>query len=623
MKHTGIQSKLRGLAAALLVGALAGCGGGGGEGAADGITSQALSGTGTITFIQLNDLHAHMTPHLDRVAVDNPDGSRGSLISERGGLARIATLVKDIRTQNPDSLLMNIGDTYHGGVEAMFSVGNAVVTPLNALGVDVGVPGNWDFAYGPNVTWRRYTDNVPAFILPVGGFLPPEGVLQPNFPNLAANVTVTLGRNAGESFLPPTELRPVGDVMVGLIGITSDIVPMMHPLLAMGLDFAQGEAAYTDIINQQAQALREQGAHIVVVMSELGIQKDFKLAQVINPGAVDIFFSAHTHEATFTPLSGTAGGALVVEAGNDGYLGRMDVTLDQGVITATDWNLLPIEATIVEDPQMAQLVADARAPYLGSNVNQELTTPAGTITLTQSIDTVVGHTDEVIDRRHSLENRFNRVFTDILRDYTGTQVAMTPGFRYDSVLAPQGEPIEGQSYATGEITLEDVYRFFPVSYFLATGETTGAQFKSNLEANLTHVYSTDIFQQGGGWVDGFSGLDIDLDLAQADGQRVQALRYSANQIPVADTDVLSVAGCQRPFDEADVMCSYPGFSNVTLLIDPVTNNNLTPQALFIQALNATPGAANLNGGTRRDISDANNTPQWPDTEFVQPLTGVQ
>lgn len=50
----------------------------------------------TLTFIENNDLHAHLTPALDTV-IKNGQVVYGS----RGGLARVATLVKQSRAQNP------------------------------------------------------------------------------------------------------------------------------------------------------------------------------------------------------------------------------------------------------------------------------------------------------------------------------------------------------------------------------------------------------------------------------------------------------------------------------------------------------------------------------------------
>ena len=96
------------------------------------------------------------------------------------------------------------------------------------------------------------------------------------------------------------------------------------------------------------------------------------------------------------------------------------------------------------------------------------------------MDKVIGQTDVILSRRNALESNFNRQFTKILLDEANTEVAMTPGFRFDAVMAPVGEPIENDAVADGSVTVGDVYRLFPVSYNLATGTTSGANLKSIL-----------------------------------------------------------------------------------------------------------------------------------------------
>lgn len=577
-------------------------------------SSDVSPSSATVTFIHHNDLHAHMTPHADRVA---GAGVTESSIVERGGLARIATLVKDIRAENPNSILMNIGDTFHGGVEATFTLGNAVVAPVDALGVDVGVPGNWDFAYGPTVTRLRFTGEVPD--LPIFRFAAPDiDILSPAYPNLAANITLDdPDPNAGEPFLPPTLTLERGGVKVGMIGISSDIVPLMFEGLAVGLDFLAGEAAHRDLINQHSAALRSEGADVVVVMSELGVQKDYRLAQLIDSGAVDVIFSAHTHETTFEPLT-SASGALVVEAGNDGYLGRMDVTLTDGAITAREWQMISVDAGVAEDPEMKALVDAARAPFLTADPDMTIPLPFSVQELHQSIDSVVGHTDIALDRRNALENTFNNAYTDLLRDVTGTGVAITPGFRFDSVVPAADSLLEDNSIADGAITLEDVYRFFPVEFQVATAEVTGATLKGILENTLTSVFSTDVFQQAGGWMPGFSGLDIRLDLTAGDGARLLSVGDTDTGLEVGDADVLTAAGCIRPGDEMNgILCSYPGFTNVQAIIDPGTGTPLTAVDLFVDYL-----SGNRLATTRQSIEDVSQFPLWPQAPFIQPLEGA-
>jgi 2',3'-cyclic-nucleotide 2'-phosphodiesterase (5'-nucleotidase family) len=141
-----------------------------------------------------------LTSHLDLVP-DAPPGAiaEATRVAMRGGLARLATLVAAARADNPNTLLLNVGDTYHRGVEALFTNGNAIVGPLDALGIDAAVPGNWDFAYGPIVTRARY------------GAAPRAEVLRPSLPSLAANVSYAApDPRAGEPLLPATVVRDVG-----------------------------------------------------------------------------------------------------------------------------------------------------------------------------------------------------------------------------------------------------------------------------------------------------------------------------------------------------------------------------------------------------------------------------
>lgn len=607
----------------------------------------------TITFIHFNDLHAHLTPHADLVP-DAPLGqtSTRTKVVERGGLARLATLVKRIRADNPNSVLMNIGDTYHGGVEAFYTNGNAIIEPVNALHIDVGVVGNWDYAYGPLVTRMRYT-NLPITHLmkpmqrmssnmarrggPMQRFregrnnddseeessrgldlmMPFGEIKRPNFPNLAANVTLSMPpMMRGKLMMPATMMKNMHGVKVGFIGLTSDIVPRMHKMLAFGMTFVEGENNYRDLVNRYQKQLRAEGATVIVVMSELGLQKNYRLAQVIEPG-VDVIFSAHTHEAVFKPLTSHSG-ALVVEAGNDGYVGRMDVTVDHGRVLDRQWQLTPIDASIPEDAEMKALVDKARAPFLARNVNLSLPMPMMHQKLTRPINTVIGHTDVPLDRRQVLESRFNDFMGEIMRRAAGSDIAITPGFRFDSVVGGKAIPVEDNTVAAGDITLEDVYRYFPVPYTISTAEIDGVHLRGVLEEALTNVFSPDVFKQSGGWLEGFAGLDASLDLAKPDGRRVIGMRLKGSGNVISASSILKVAGCSRLMDASDTLCSYAGFRDVQALRNARTGQAWTPVDLFVEAVaNGVPAF-----DSTPNLKDSSGFNSWPKTPFIQPLEGL-
>jgi len=544
---------------------------------------------------------------------------------------------------------MNVGDTFHGGAEALFTNGNAIVEATNALSIDIGVPGNWDYAYGPIVTNARF------------GQLENAQVQRPNYPMLAANATYRIppamatnplastlvqsvfNFTAGEPFLPAIKMIQRSGVNIGFIGLTSDIVEFMHPTMAFNIDFISGLDNYQQLIEEQASLLRSQGANLVVVMSELGLQKDWALANNIAKDTVDIIFSAHTHEVTPEPLV-SKNGTLVVESGNDSYLGQMDITFEGNKVVNKAWQLHTLDDTVIDDVEMFALVEKIRAPFLVENPN--ITAPTVTLsndfvnsqmpttvapTLTASLNKVFSTSQLPLTRRNSLENNFNNWFTDRLKSDHHTDIAITSGFRFDAVIIPSKEQFQGDSsdyiwqsetpeILNGDISVKDAYRFFPAPFYIAQGQVSVARLKEIIESNLESVYSPSAFEQKGGWVDGFSGLTLALDLNANAGERIQSLMLTENDSIPNDNTIISVTGCARPFDlnAATTLCAYDGFENVTNLINPQTNQAYIAVDYFIDTLTKQAIASPIDK-LRQSISDDANLEQWPIAPYYQKL----
>jgi len=67
----------------------------------------------------------------------------------RWGFAPMASFVKKLRSEDPEMLLVDAGDTFSGGgALAEFSTGKLIVDIMNEMGYDIMAVGNHDFNYG-------------------------------------------------------------------------------------------------------------------------------------------------------------------------------------------------------------------------------------------------------------------------------------------------------------------------------------------------------------------------------------------------------------------------------------------------------------------------------------------
>ena len=613
--------------------------------------------TATINFLELNDLHAHLVPHVEQVRENDKP-----LLSTRGGLARIKSKMDELKGDN--TIIMNIGDTFHGGAEALFSNGNDIVTLVNELPIDIAVMGNWDYAYGAALTMARFGNSSDA------------NVEHPNFEYIAANVTYRIPLavqngplpadkkliaasvfekvfkfKAGNDFMASTKIIEKSGVKVGFIGITSDIVDRMSPLLAPMLNFTQGEQNYIDLIEKKSDELKAQGAHIIVVMSELGIHKDTQLANKIKANSVNVFFSAHTHEATFTMID-TTSGAKVIESGDDTYLGEMNVTVTAGSVSGYSWKLHEITQDIVPDADLLAKVNAVRAKYLENNVSiiSNTITPnmqaadlnvsevqiakvlftrkPKAILLDAPLNKLIGTTTLALTRKNVLENGFNSVFAKLLMNSHNTDIAIVPGFRYDDAIIPSKANYTGVNdydwinevnvVLDGNITIENIYRFLPSTNYVATADITGANIKLFVENELTSAFSKDTFNQAGGWMPGITGLKMSVDVEADDGYRLKSIS-NLNDTAIEDTITLSVASaCAREFEPTPLLATTTICGQA--LFSGVTRESTTTANFLIDAF-----SKNLdeNLSDEKNIHDLSNTLLWPKSPYVQPISQIQ
>jgi 5'-nucleotidase len=230
-----------------------------------------------ITLLHTNDLH-------------------GNVLASRGGLAKTATLVRQIRAEMPNVLLLDAGDMVHGSYEDYLSGGKATISAMNAVGYSAAATGNHDYDFGPDVV-RNITSTA-------------------TFPMLAANVKDRVTGQTWGNVLPYTILN-VSGVKVAVLGLTTlETVTLNWPSTVSEIRVDDP----TETARVLVPELRKQ-ADVVVLLSHLGNELDLKLASMV-PG-IDFIIGGHSH--TIVSKWKWVGDTMITQAGNNGrYLGRID-----------------------------------------------------------------------------------------------------------------------------------------------------------------------------------------------------------------------------------------------------------------------------------------------------------
>src|SRR5205809_1983898 len=91
-----------------------------------------------ITVLHTNDVHSQI----------DPIPSNDKAYPGKGGVARRATLVKRVRKENPNTLLIDAGDAFQGTPYFNFFKGEVEYKAMSAIGYDVGTLGNHEFDNG-------------------------------------------------------------------------------------------------------------------------------------------------------------------------------------------------------------------------------------------------------------------------------------------------------------------------------------------------------------------------------------------------------------------------------------------------------------------------------------------
>lgn len=239
------------------------------------------------------------------------------------GLARIATLVEQIRADNPGIPVMffDAGDAEETSYQlSNLTKGVAMHRLLSLAGCDAVTVGNGGMMrYG----YQVLEDYAAAA----------------HYPQVLANVCMLDGSSIPG--VQPTVLLPVGAIQLGLIGITADLVDGDNVYETF---FGLRVLRPVEVIRKLAAKLRQNGADAVILLSHMGLDTDRKLAMDLQQD-IDLIIGAHSHH--LLPEGERIADLLIVQAGNYAeYLGRLDVNWDGEQLMVHRVSVLPITESI-------------------------------------------------------------------------------------------------------------------------------------------------------------------------------------------------------------------------------------------------------------------------------------
>ncbi|RYG64053.1 hypothetical protein EON80_19965, partial [bacterium] len=101
-------------------------------------------------------------------------------------------------------------------------------------------------------------------------------------------------------------------------------------------------------------------SQLIVIVSHVGFPQEVKLAKEIE--GIDVILSAHTHNRLESPVQ--IGKTLLMQSGFGGsFLGRLDLTVEDGKILRWTHELIAVEESVAEDAAVLQVVNAQLAPW--------------------------------------------------------------------------------------------------------------------------------------------------------------------------------------------------------------------------------------------------------------------
>ncbi|WP_159738763.1 bifunctional metallophosphatase/5'-nucleotidase [Vibrio atypicus] len=455
-----------------------------------------------VTILGTSDLHGHFMPW--DYAADK--------LNMRGSLSQIATKVKQIRNEQPNTILVDAGDTIQGNFVETFK--DEPIDPMmlgfNEMQYDVWVLGNHEFDFGLDVLNRSLT--------------------QFKGHSLGGNIK----RADGNPFLPGYKILERNGIKIGVIGMDTP----MTQVFAEGTNRLQG-VTFTNPTLEVKKVIDKIDDQVdaIVLVAHMGLDNENDIA---NTGVTDIananpeldaIVAGHMHTRIDKAV---VNGVIITEPDKYGRaLSRVDLQFEErgGQFTLINKDSFTYKIKGTESDKAMEALYQPYHKRLREMANREVAQLTG-------VDLVPENEIRGIPQVHVQDTGISALFQEASFFYAPKANVIALQIDNDNAELDVG-PIKAKDiaynyqYAGGEITVYQMtgkelktYMEWSAGYFnsVKVGDVTYS-FDPKRRASK---YSTNDF---------FAGVTYQIDLTKPKGQRITDLKFADGTAVTDDSDI--------------------------------------------------------------------------------------
>ena len=471
--------------------------------------STAMAQEVNIKILGTSDIHGRVVPWSYGADVEDKSGS----------YAQIATYVKDVRKNNKNVVLVDVGDAIQDNQVDVFAKDkkyykdHPIPKVLNEMKYDVFVLGNHEFNFG-----MKALDEILKDI---------------KAKKLTANFYY---KKNDKRYIDATTIIEKDGVKLGIIGLSTPMSAKFEEDTGNLKDMKF--TSPTEEARTQVEKLKAKGVDAIIVIAHMGIDNENKIPDtgmrdVINAvDGIDVVIAGHMHKDV---PSETIKNTLITEPHRYGtVVSEVDLTFD--INDKKEVKLVKKESKTVP---VKELEADKKIAEIYKPYHEKLRELNNVVIGQTENEMVPQETKHGVSAAFSKDTGLSSFINDVEQHYSGADV-VTFSFDHQKARMNKGDIkkkdiIFNYRYAGGDVTVYELtgkqlkeYIEWSANYFdtIQPGDT---EYRYNAERKKSKYVTYDIF----------GGVNYKIDLRNPQGSKIVDLTLADGK-PVTDDMKLKV-----------------------------------------------------------------------------------